>query len=316
MWSFYKKSFLFILIILLCCLPMRAADKVKRPKIKGISHMAVYTTNMAAAAIFYGHDLGGKKMPDPESSEGVRYYFSRVQFVEVLPLPADDYSISRLAHIGWETDSVTSMRAYLVAHGIIISDRIHYGTDHSKWFSIKDPEGNELQFVQPPPPDDRPVVASNPISSHIIHVGFLVHNRFQEDSFYHKLLGFRPYWYGGQRPGVLDWVSQQVPDGTDWLEYMLIPVQPSSDKKMHIMLQSQLGVMNHFSLGVQNMEAAVTLLARENRLPAKHTGPQIGLDGKWQYNLFDQDGTRVELMEFQPVIRPCCSNFTAASPVK
>ena len=42
--------------------------------------------------------------------------------------------------------------------------------------------------------------------------------------------------------------------------------------------------------------------------------PQMGLDGKWQANLYDPDGTRVELMEFQPSVKPCCSTFTAASP--
>ena len=46
----------------------------------------------------------------------------------------------------------------------------------------------------------------------------------------------------------------------------------------------------------------------------RHDGPQMGLDGKWQANLYDPDGTRVELMEFQPVIKPCCSSFTADSP--
>jgi hypothetical protein len=40
----------------------------------------------------------------------------------------------------------------------------------------------------------------------------------------------------------------------------------------------------------------------------------MGRDGKWQANLYDPDGTRVELMEFQPVAKPCCSSFTAESP--
>jgi hypothetical protein len=76
----------------------------------------------------------------------------------------------------------------------------------------------------------------------------------------------------------------------------------------------ELGVLNHLSLGVANMEAAVTKLIAENRLSPRHDGPQMGLDGKWQANLYDPDGTRVELMEFQPVTKPCCSPFTADSP--
>jgi hypothetical protein len=41
------------------------------------------------------------KRPDPENSKGVRYYFSPVQFVEVLPLPATETSINRLDHVGF-----------------------------------------------------------------------------------------------------------------------------------------------------------------------------------------------------------------------
>ena len=48
---------------------------------------------------------------------------------------------------------------------------------------------------------------------------------------------------------------------------------------------NELGVLNHFSLGVPNMEAAVTVLIREDRLSPRHDGPQMGRDGKWQANL-------------------------------
>ena len=80
-------------------------------------------------------------------------------------------------------------------------------------------------------------------------------------------------------------------------------------------MQKQLGVLNHLSIGVVNMEQAVTTLDSEGRLNNQHTGMQIGKDGKWQYNLFDPDLTRLELMEFVPVEKPCCSPFTAPNPV-
>ena len=43
---------------------------------------------------------------------------------------------------------------------------------------------------------------------------------------------------------------------------------------------------------------------------------QMGKDGKWQLNVYDPDGTRVELMEFRPKERPCCSEFTAPYPAE
>ena len=155
----------------------------------------------------------------------------------------------------------------------------------------------------------------NLVSPRIIHVGYLVKDRGKEDAFYRELLGFRPYWYGAMHPGKVDWVSEQVPDGHDWLEYMM--TGPNSDTPDANKVDArQLGVLNHFSLGVPNMEKAVTALYVSDalRFSPRHDGPQMGKDGKWQANLYDPDGTRVELMEFQPVMKPCCSDFTAESP--
>jgi hypothetical protein len=42
--------------------------------------------------------------------------------------------------------------------------------------------------------------------------------------------------------------------------------------------------------------------------------PHIGRGGKWQLNLYDPDDTRVELMEFAPVQKPCCSEYTGPHP--
>src|SRR5258706_15239267 len=59
-----------------------------RPPITSVSHLAVYAGDSAKTERFYVHDLGAVKRADPENPQGVRYYFSPVQFVEVLPLPA------------------------------------------------------------------------------------------------------------------------------------------------------------------------------------------------------------------------------------
>jgi hypothetical protein len=98
------------------------------------------------------------------------------------------------------------------------------------------------------------------------------------------------------------------------MEYML--VGNGSDTPLDHVDQRTVGVMNHFSIGVPNMEAAVTTLIREDRLSQRHDGPQMGKDGKWQANFYDPDGTRVELMEFQAVAKPCCSPFTAKDPAR
>ncbi len=284
-----------------------------RPHITGISHMAVYASDPAAAEHFYAGILGASKGVDPETAAGARYYFSPAQFVEVLPLPPGQ-GISRMDHTAWNTDDVNGMHSYLSSKHTPGITAVQTGSDGSRWFEVKDPEGNRVQFVQGSGANAG-IVSTDPISSRVIHVGFLVRNKAAEDQFYKDVLGFRPYWYGAMQPGKVDWVSQQVPDGYDWLEYMMAgdgSDTPSADR----VDARQLGVLNHFSLGVPNMEQAMTTLISADRLSPRHDGPQMGKDGKWQANLYDPDGTRVELMEFQPVMKPCCSGFTAESPTK
>jgi len=292
---------------LLALVPLAVfAQTSARPPITGVSHIAVYTSHPAQSERFYVHDVGLKKGPDPENPSGVRYYVNPTQFVEVLPLPANAGN-SRLDSIGYKTANAEALLKYLAAHHYTVPAQVEKGSDGSRWFDVKDPEGNKVEFNQAAP---HPIsmAGSDPVGYHIIHVGMLVKSKEAENTFYRDLLGFRPYWYGGMHSGKTDWVSQQVPNGHDWLEYMLSwgGTEPS---------QREFGVLNHFSIGVVNMEKAVTILDSGGRLDNQHTQMQMGKDGKWQYNLFDPDGTRVELMEFIPVEKPCCSPFTAPNPL-
>jgi len=284
-----------------------AQTATARPKITSVSHLSVYTSDAVKTQTFYVHDLGATKGTDPQNPAGVRYYFSPVQFVEVLPLPANAAPNSRFDHAGYNTADAEQMRLYLAAHHVEVPSAVTQGSDGSKYFEVKDPEGNRVQFVQPPA--HPPLIPLNPLSSHIIHVGYIVHSPALEDTFYKDLLGFRPYWHGGAKEDSADWISSQVPDGPDWIEYMVVkPSDPVSLDKS--------GVLDHFALGMVNAEQAMNALYNGDRLNNKHSDPKIGRDGKWQINMYDPDGTRAELMEFQPVAKPCCSPFLAESPKK
>ncbi len=287
------------------------AQSAPRPKITGISHIAVYASDPVAADRYYAGIIGAAKLPDPEDPGGVRYALSSTQFIEVLPLPADA-GINRLDHTAWNVDNASAMRRYLAAKGWKTPPLVTRGVDGSRWFEVRDPEGNRVQFVQPPA-HLRAIDAPGAIGHHIIHIGFMVHSRAAEDAFYRDLLGFRPYWWGGHTDGAVDWVSQQAPDGRDWLEYMLAAgpgrgIPPG-------MTGNQLGILDHLSIGEDSVPDAYQVLAAGNRLTGRHDpAPKIGRDGKYQFNLYDPDGIRLELMNFHATNRPCCSPFTAADP--
>jgi len=290
-----------------------------RPKITGISHLAVYASDPAATEHYYREIIGLAKVPDPENPQGVRYMVDATQFVEVLPLPPGS-GINRLDHTAYNTDSAEGMRKYLAAKGWNTPAKVMKGSDGSRWFTVLDPEDNKVEFIEPPANAKAPD-APNAIGHHIIHIGIMVHSRAKEDTFYRDLLGFRPYWFGGMAESRIDWVSQQVPDAHDWLEYMLThgdtPVAASTGIPAG-MSQHDLGVLDHLSIGVNSVDAAFKTLGDAGRLVGvdaqKHT--QMGRDGKGQFNLFDPDGIRLELMNFHATEKPCCSPFTADDPAE
>jgi catechol 2,3-dioxygenase-like lactoylglutathione lyase family enzyme len=285
-----------------------------RPKITSISHLSVYTSDPAATDHYYREILGAAKEKDPQSPQGVRYMFSATQFVEVLPLPPNS-GINRLDHTAFNTENAEGMRKYLAAKGWKTPGKVEKGSDGSRWFAVLDPEGNKVQFVQPPANAKAPD-APNAIGHHMIHVGILVHNRAAEDKFYRDLLGFRPYWFGGMQDDKVDWVSQQMPDGRDWLEYMLTS-GPSGSGIPATMTQHNLGVLDHFSIGEKSVTDAYKVLEAGNRLGGVHDpAPKIGKDGKGQFNMYDPDGIRSELMNFHATEKPCCSPFTAEDPAE
>jgi hypothetical protein len=127
------------------------------------------------------------------------------------------------------------------------------------------------------------------------------------DHFYKDLLGFHLYWQGGNPPDRVDWVMMQVPNGTDWIEYMLyLPTNPSL---------AQLGSANHIAPGVISVAQLQEKLEKRGWKPAPGKNPQVlGVDGKMQLDLTDPDGTRIEFMEFKPVQKPCCSPYTGSQP--
>jgi catechol 2,3-dioxygenase-like lactoylglutathione lyase family enzyme len=207
-----------------------------------------------------------------------------------------------LEEIGFATDDIVALRRYFELDKIPATSPDAHGIA-DKFLRITDPEGHQISFVQSSA-DHRTPNSACPATLRIIHAGFVVHDRQAMDRFYKDILGFRLYWHGGMKDGVDDWVDMQVPDGTDWIEYMLnVPTNAS---------KHTLGVMNHIALGVLDIHAAAKQLLNNGMKLTEE--PKIGRDGKWQLNLYDPDDTRVELMEFTPAQKPCCSGYTGPHP--
>jgi len=282
------------------------AQTPPRPAITGIAFMRVYTSDPAAAQRFYGDTLGFVRQQDAGKW---LYPVNRVQWIEVLPT-APPQPNQRMAAIAFTTADAAGLAKYLQAKNVALAEPLRDGQ-----FGVRDPEGNPVIFVQQGAKSGAArLVAAAPLSprassDRIIHVGFIVVSRDRENTFWRDILGFRPYWVGGQHKDTdVDYVSLQVPDGQDWLEYML-SAKPDSNLHDH-------GMMDHFSLGIAHMDAVVKSLAANRCEGPNCAKTQLGRDGKVQLNLFDPDQTRVEFMEFTPSGPICCSAFTGTHPTE
>jgi catechol 2,3-dioxygenase-like lactoylglutathione lyase family enzyme len=291
--------------LLLAALTMSAfaqTHTAERPRILGIDHVSFYTTDADGVKKLYGDVLGLASAVPVEAGGALRYLVGK-QWVGFSAAP-DAKVNDRMDHVAFATENIVALRRYLIAKGVK-TPAVQGGPDHSLSFTITDPEGHRIEFIERGK-GDVPAPPATAVSHHMIHAGFLVYNRELENHFYREILGFRPYWHGGMKDDVTDWDAIQVPDGTDWLEYMLNqPQQPS--------LQTA-GVMNHISLGVVDMKKAQAMLESHGWKAHGEEHAQMGKDGKWQLNIYDPDLTRVELMEFKPVEKPCCSDFTGPHP--
>ena len=221
---------------------------------------------------------------------------------------------NNLSLILFQTSDVAAIHDYLQSKQITVSE-VHADDVQIKdadgksmngdasLFTLQDPEGHRIGFLQYKSPlKYQPEEGRSSLS--LIHAGFIVRDRAATEHFYKDILGFRPYWHGGMKDGQDDWVSLQVPDGTDWIE-MMVNVDANPDQRLR-------GIMNHIAIGVTDIHAAQQkLIANGVKLTEE---PEIGRDGKWQLNVYDPDLTRIEFMEFKPVQKPCCSEFTGPHP--
>jgi catechol 2,3-dioxygenase-like lactoylglutathione lyase family enzyme len=291
-----------ILAVVMLQICAHAQTATPRPHILGIDHVSFYTTAPDGVKKLYGDVLGLASVAPVEPGGTLRYMVG-AQWVGYSPAP-DPKSTDRMDHVALITDNIAALRKYLTEQEIKVPE-IQGRPDHSLFFLVTDPEGHRIEFVERDSSNPAPPAASA-VSRHMIHAGFLVYHRAAEDHFYRDILGFRPYWHGGMKDDETDWVAMQVPDGTDWIEYML-------NQPEHAGLQLT-GVMNHISLGVADMKKVQTILESRGWKPHGEEKAQMGKDGKWQLNLYDPDLARVELMEFKPVQKPCCSDFTGPHP--
>jgi catechol 2,3-dioxygenase-like lactoylglutathione lyase family enzyme len=285
------------LVLLNFALAVRAGDQPQRPRILGISHIGFYVSDLQKARRFYEDFLGFAEPYDLKHDDGsVSLAFVKINDDQTIELSTDPpKQDGQLSHIAFYTDSAEGMREYLASRGIKVPDKVPRGKIGNLNFTIKDPDGHSVEIVEYTPDSwatqqRGKYIPATRIADHMPHVGVTIAALDPSMQFYGDILGFREFWRGSSSGKVLSWVDMRVPDGEDYLEFMLYANPPDA---------RSLGVMNHLCLVVPDMQKAVDIL-KARAVAAHYTLPieiKVGKNGKRQANLFDPDGTRVELME-------------------
>jgi len=289
-------------LLVVLALPCLASAQVGRPKIYGISYVKVKVTDLDKAKVFYGGLLGLRLGLDGCKNEPAPCFaVNPQQRVELIRTASSDQGWY-LTEIGFATSDVAQMRKYLTARGVIAS-KMSRRTNGQEYFEVQDPEKMMIVF-EGVSGNDAEAQKDGQISNKLFHAGFVVKDLKSEKAFYEDVLGFRLYWKGGFKDDGLDWYEIQVPDGNNWVEFML-NIPANADHK-------ELGVQNHFSLGVESAGAAATRLRAAGA--KEFDGPEVGRDGKNALDIYDPDWTRVEIMEFVPTGKPCCAEYTGPHP--
>ena len=285
----------------------RVQDGPKRPRITGVAAFAAKVSTIEDARTFYSSVLGLEEAFTIKNPVGgpdlTTFKINDRQYVYVGPY-LNDPNESRLLVVGFETDNARGLRDYLEAKGVAVPRAVSPDAEGNLSFIVKDPEDNSVQFIQFQPRSVHgrnrgKYMSQRRLSDHALHVGYRIRDPEALDRFYKDILGSRLIWTGGSRDDRFDWISMAVPDGNQWIEYMVNTGAPTP---------RQLGVLNHLALGTLDIEGVHKQVV--DRGYADKAVPSIGRDGRWLMHLYDKDLTRTEFMIRKPVKDPCCSPIT------
>lgn len=273
----------------LLALPLLAAAP-ERPPVLGVSHVAVQVSDLVKARAFYGGVLGFSERPPAAQHTAIFIVNDRQRLIVRDGLPASRNE--RFLDVAFEVEP--GITAWLESRRIAFEAPVTDADAGGRRTVVTDPDGHAIHFVERAGPNRLPL-PDRRISKRILHAGLTIKDPEAADRFYKDALGFSEFWRGGRPPGTISWINMRVPDGTDYLEYMLYPNAPPDRR--------QLGSAHHVALLVPDIQQALeTVRARTKPGDPNHrANPSIGVNNRWQLNVFDPDGTRIEFMEPWPM---------------
>ena len=258
----------------------------------GLAHAGVQVSNMGQARTFY-HDVLGLEEAFAGAAGASYFKVNDDQFIEVTP-GLETQTVVPLSHLAMRTAQLTKLYQMLRERGLKPS-AIRKWEDGTSRFSLQQLPGQLgfLEFVQydkgsGPTRTKGKALGARRMGDHLQHAGFVTLDIAVARKFYVETLGFRETW-SRTNAGKLVLVHLRMPGPSG--DYIEIVNRAGTELTRAIG-----GEAGHFSFAVPDAHATHEEGLR--RAPqARRQDPRFGMDERWQCNLFDQDGTRVEFMQ-------------------
>lgn len=186
-----------LILLILACGSLFAADDLP---ISGISHAGFRVADLEKTRAFYTGVLGFQQAFDQKDASGrttlAVFKINEDEFLEFSPgIPPG--TTDRFTHLAFLTDKLESLRQSVQRLGFDPPE-IRTGHDRTRNFSIKDPDGHRVEFVQYEPDSmhaqARGKFADNRrVSTHLLRVGIAVADRNRALTFFRNSLGLGSY---------------------------------------------------------------------------------------------------------------------------
>jgi lactoylglutathione lyase len=290
---------------------LAGAPEARRPRIIGLTLIAVRVHDLSASRHFYGDLLGYQEafsldrnhaplnktgLPQDQAA-AIFYKVNDRQYIVLVPesKPEDQ----RFVTYALETDNAEALRLYLKSQGYSVPERPVANTPTNDLsFSMADPDGNAFVVMQYTPESlsVRGVgkyLSDERVSRRLLHLGLPV-SKPETAKLYIETLGFREFWRANSPTGdatMATLSNLKVPNGDDYIEWHLSrrPLPAFGERKGPY----------HIALEVPDMAKAIVMIKAKPtfRDYKREVESHIGQNHRYQGNFYDPDGTRVELME-------------------